>query len=62
MSKHIEFTVTPTPDKDWGSMGTVNISIPTHKYVDLPQVYELWLNKTGNVAQNITVGNIREVG
>ena len=62
MYKHIEFTVTPTPDKDWGSMGDVNISIPVHKYVDLPQVYELWLNKTGNVAKNIVVGEIKTVG
>ena len=62
MYKHIEFTVTPPPDNQSGSIGDVNISILVHKYVDIRQIYELWLNKTGNVAKNIVVGEIKTVG
>ena len=58
---HIEFKVIPTPGPNWGSFKDVNISIPKRKFKNLEQVYDIWVKKTGNVAQKIIMGKERNV-
>jgi hypothetical protein len=62
MYKHINFTVYPDYDRNWGKMRTVNISIPKSKYKSLKQVKEIWFAKTGNIAMKIVKGDEKYVG
>ena len=39
MYKHINFTVYPDYDRNWGKMRTVNISIPKSKFKSLSVAY-----------------------
>ena len=36
-------------------------SIPKRKFKSLGQVYDLWYNKTGNVAKEIVMGKEKEM-
>jgi hypothetical protein len=58
---HIEFKVIPTPGPGWGTNNRVDISIPKRKFKSLGQVYDLWYNKTGNVAKEIVMGKEKEM-
>ena len=58
---HIEFKVIPTPGSGWGELDMVNISIPKRKFKSIENVYDIWVKKTGNVAQKIIMGKERNV-